>query len=89
MFTQEFLRQQLAWLRERRKHKIEILRQGGQQALSHSRKDIVRIDLAIKRIKNGQYGLCTDCGCPIEVGRLKAIPEAPFCISCATRIEMQ
>jgi RNA polymerase-binding transcription factor DksA len=87
MFTQEFLARMGNALAARRKSKLGILQGGGQQALSHSYKDIDRIDFAIRRMQDGQYGLCTNCGTPIEQDRLKAIPETPFCSTCAREIE--
>lgn len=89
MFTSEFLLEQRLHLLARRTSKDEILKRGGQQSLSHSPRDITRIDFALKRIDEGQYGLCCNCGCEIDAERLKAIPEAPFCALCASGIEMQ
>lgn len=63
--------------------KSEILRIGGERALSHSPNDLVRIRFALKRIEQDQYGLCCDCGCAIEIDRLMIIPETPFCTECA------
>lgn len=68
----------------RRNNKEMILKQGGEQSLSHSYSDLVRIDFALKRIADGQYGLCCNCGGPIGDGRLASIPEAPFCLDCTT-----
>ena len=76
-------------LEARRKSKLQILKEGGQQALSHSPKDIFRIDFAMQRIKEGQYGICTNCGVTIEEGRLEVIPETPFCASCAQQLANQ
>ena len=67
----------------RKQTKTDILKEGGQQALSHSWNDINRIDFALQRLEEGQYGLCCNCGCIIEEARLDLIPETPFCTSCA------
>ncbi len=88
-FTDEFLKEQKGWLEARLESKAQILKEGGERALSHSPKDLVRIKFAVKRIEQGQYGLCSDCGCVIESRRLSQIPETPFCASCALRIEAQ
>lgn len=87
MFSQEFLGKMLDNLNFRRKSKMEILRIGGQQALSHSYRNIRCIDFALKRIKEGQYGLCTNCGCVIDTKRLEIIPETPFCTQCANETQ--
>ena len=81
--------QQKRRLQQRLESKTSILRQGGQQALSHSHSDLVRIRFALKRIEERQYGLCTNCGCLIGEERLDVIPETPFCAPCAKTIEVQ
>ncbi len=85
----EYLEQKKAVLERRRKSKVYILKKGGEQALSHSHHDVTRIDFALRRIKDGQYGLCTNCGMPIHEERLQIIPETPFCGNCAKLIEAQ
>jgi RNA polymerase-binding protein DksA len=40
------------------------------------------IDAALKRIEGGTYGICTNCGEPIAVERLEALPWATLCIDC-------
>ncbi len=87
--TAEFLEGQRLWLLARKDSKAEILRKGGERALSHSPKDLVRIDFALWRIAQGQYGLCPQCGTVIEEERLRIIPETPFCASCARDVESQ
>ncbi len=89
MLDIQFIEERERQLRHRRQSKLRILQGGGEQALSHSYKDISRIDFALKRIKERQYGLCTNCGCPIGAARLRVIPETPFCTSCAKSIEAQ
>lgn len=40
------------------------------------------IDAALKRIEDGTYGTCVNCGKPISEERLAAIPWATHCIDC-------
>ena len=42
-----------------------------------------QVNRAIKAIKDGVYGECVECGEDIRHARLRARPEAPFCIECA------
>jgi RNA polymerase-binding transcription factor DksA len=44
--------------------------------------EIVEIDDALGRLHDGRYGLCEECGRPLPLGRLRAIPYARLCISC-------
>lgn len=47
------------------------------------RAHIQRIDAALHRLDNGDYGECAECGELIADKRLKADPAAVFCINCA------
>lgn len=74
-------------LERRMNRKKEILREGGEQALSHNTDDIVRIKKALERLRRGSYGECIDCGTKIPQERLTLIPEAERCISCQNIFE--
>jgi DnaK suppressor protein len=37
---------------------------------------------ALRRLDEGRYGLCVDCGRPVPEGRLEAKPEAARCVTC-------
>lgn len=45
------------------------------------------IDSALRRIEDGTFGICADCGQPIAEGRLEAIPYATKCVDCKRREE--
>jgi DnaK suppressor protein len=45
--------------------------------------EIHQIQGALKRIAEGTYGVCVQCGADIDPKRLKALPIATRCISCA------
>ena len=47
------------------------------------------IEEALKRLENGEYGRCQECGEPISEGRLKIRPYAVFCVKCKTKHEEQ
>ncbi len=46
-----------------------------------------KIDLALKKILDGNYGECESCGEDISIERLKARPVAQLCIDCKTEQE--
>ncbi|MBA3432175.1 MAG: TraR/DksA C4-type zinc finger protein [Actinobacteria bacterium] len=46
-----------------------------------------QIDRAAARIDAGTYGVCENCGRPIEPARLKALPHASLCLACKRRDE--
>ena len=53
------------------------------------RKLIKKIDDALARIENGEYGYCESCGIEIGMKRLEARPTATLCIDCKTLDELR
>lgn len=49
---------------------------------SVDQKVIYEIDEALKRIEDGEYGICMSCGQQITKKRLKVVPHTKFCIAC-------
>jgi len=47
------------------------------------------IEAALQRIKNGEYGVCIDCGEDVAFPRLMAYPTAKRCIVCQEQREKQ
>jgi DnaK suppressor protein len=47
------------------------------------RRELDRIDLALKRMELGLYGECVVCRDPIDAQRLRAVPDTDHCASCA------
>ena len=48
---------------------------------------LTKIQSAINRIQDGEYGTCETCGAPITYRRLLARPVATQCIDCKTAAE--
>lgn len=46
------------------------------------------LDTALRRLDDGEYGLCEDCGVEITAGRLKALPFARRCLPCQQQAEL-
>ena len=54
------------------------------QATEQKRKfDLVRIEAALRRIRDEEYGYCEECGEEIPDGRLAIDPMAELCVNCA------
>jgi RNA polymerase-binding transcription factor DksA len=45
------------------------------------------LEAARERMKEGEYGICVDCGSDIGFERLKAFPAAVRCLQCQERRE--
>lgn len=44
--------------------------------------EMQNVEKALKKIEDGTYGTCSDCGQPIEPERLNIRPESTRCLSC-------
>lgn len=55
--------------------------------LSTHRENLLKIDEALRKLKEGTYGKCEDCGEEISEKRLKVIPFAIYCIDCKEKRE--
>ncbi len=53
----------------------------------HERKIVDEIRAALKRLQEGEYGVCEACGDEVGDRRLLARPTARHCIDCMTEIE--
>ena len=51
------------------------------------RKSVLELIEAMKRIEEGTYGICEDCGKPISEKRLQVAPAATLCIECKAEEE--
>jgi DnaK suppressor protein len=49
--------------------------------------ELRRIDEALKRIDDGDFGYCEECGEAIAAARLEFDPSARYCIGCASKLE--
>jgi DnaK suppressor protein len=46
-----------------------------------------KLETALERLRDGDYGVCVECGEPIAAARLRAMPEVQTCVRCQDRLE--
>ena len=56
--------------------------------LTRHRSTLKAIEEALRKIDEGDYGICEDCDEDIPIGRLNAMPFAVRCIDCQEKHEM-
>lgn len=56
-------------------------------ASAHAADELEQIAAALRRVDQGTYGRCEDCGEAIDERRLRALPATPFCTACQQRRE--
>jgi len=55
--------------------------------LGSHRETLVKIDAALRKLEEGTYGICEECGEDISEERLKVMPFAIYCRDCQEKIE--
>jgi DnaK suppressor protein len=49
------------------------------------KKNLDDVDLALRRLAEGQYGICVKCGREIGADRLASRPESVLCVECKAK----
>jgi RNA polymerase-binding protein DksA len=57
--------------------------------LANEEQVLGEIEAALRRIDDGSFGACEECQKPIAKERLKELPFARLCISCASKLEQR
>lgn len=53
----------------------------------NERQSLDAIEAALRKIEQGRFGLCESCQKKIAKPRLRAMPQARYCINCQARFE--
>ena len=53
--------------------------------IAQARLQVEQIETCLQRLQQNMYGICVECGNPINPERLMAIPYATLCIKCQTK----
>ncbi len=56
-------------------------------SFAKSKQTLTQLVKSLERIKRSDFGYCSNCEEPIPYKRLLIMPEAPFCVLCAGKID--
>ncbi|MEJ2728109.1 MAG: TraR/DksA C4-type zinc finger protein [Deltaproteobacteria bacterium] len=65
----------------------DTLSRGLEQLDERGQQELYKIDTALTKMEEGDYGICEECGRRIAVRRLHAVPWAQRCVRCAATHE--
>lgn len=51
-------------------------------AYTHASQELAQVAAALRRVEDGSYGACLDCGEAIDERRLRALPATAYCTAC-------
>jgi DnaK suppressor protein len=55
--------------------------------MENEARTLAQIEEALEQMATGRYGVCTQCGGPIPLARLEALPFATTCVPCQEKAE--
>ena len=84
----ETLPDQITNVRDAEEQSVHDFVQDVELALIEMKSETLRkMDDALRRLEEGTYGTCAECGIEITEARLRALPFASLCISCQEQAE--
>jgi len=66
---------------------MDLLKDTGLAVADIRRQKLTLMDEALGRLREGQYGICEDCGEEIREERLRVSPYSIRCVACQTKKE--
>ena len=66
---------------------IDLIEDTGLAIADMRREKLTEMDEAIRKLEDGTYGICEECGAEIDEARLKAVPLTPCCVICQAKKE--
>ena len=66
---------------------MDLLEDVGLVVTDIRRQELTRMDEALRRLRDGTYGTCEECGREIDEERLRVAPYAGRCIDCQRVLE--
>jgi DnaK suppressor protein len=54
---------------------------------SQRRRTLRLVEVALRRIRDGSFGICDSCGDAIQAKRLEAVPWTQYCLRCQEELE--
>ncbi len=66
---------------------IDLLQSVDVKLVDIRQEELIKMDAAERKLNEGTYGICEECGKDISVERLAALPYAVRCLECEERFE--
>jgi DnaK suppressor protein len=60
--------------------------QGAGKFSEQDHRELRDIDDALRRMEGGEFGRCSRCGGAMGRHRLRAVPEARYCLTCSSEV---
>ncbi|MBI5286424.1 MAG: TraR/DksA family transcriptional regulator [Deltaproteobacteria bacterium] len=66
---------------------LDLIEDTGLTIADIRREELTRMDETMRKLDEGTYGICEDCGEEISEERLKVMPYALYCVKCQEKHE--
>ncbi len=68
---------------------IDSTQSVGMKLLETRNNELSQLNRALRKLEEGSYGICEECGDEISERRLAAVFHAVFCVKCAEQMEQR
>lgn len=65
----------------------DLIEDTGLKVADIRREELTHMEVAERRLAEGTYGICEDCGVQIPEARLEVLPFALRCVACQDKLE--
>jgi DnaK suppressor protein len=66
---------------------VDLLQSVDIELVNIRQEELVKMEAAERKLNDGTYGICEECGKDISTERLAALPYAVRCVECEERLE--
>ncbi|GAB7027762.1 TraR/DksA family transcriptional regulator [Geotalea toluenoxydans] len=66
---------------------LDVIGDTGLSVADSRKEELSHLEEAERKLKEGSYGVCEDCGEEIPTERVKVVPDAIYCVSCQEKHE--
>jgi DnaK suppressor protein len=66
---------------------IDVIEDTGLAVADIKRQELEMMDMALKKLDDGTYGVCSECGQKIDEARLTEEPFVVYCVKCKAEQE--
>jgi DnaK suppressor protein len=85
--TAELLREESAYADSIDQASADVDRTWVVQKTNRDRELLAQIEIALRRVEDGTFGECENCGDDIQEARMKAQPATTLCVGCQAELE--
>jgi DnaK suppressor protein len=66
---------------------LDVIEDTGLSVADSRKEELSHLEEAERKLQEGTYGICEDCGGEIPTERMRVVPDAIYCVACQEKHE--